>query len=159
MGLCDNEEFTADDREILGDMLFQIFESATAENRPVNRDMIRAEIGKLWDWPQISSVLGDLEEKEYIDTLSTRGGGIFQPGERWQVWVDEMAPIDHDKRKAEAARPAEEVRLTDKEASALVELISGLVSAEAGAELLEKVHCCVLEKEDAAAVLKKLASI
>ena len=110
-----------------------------AEDRPVSRDMLRAEIGKIWNWPQISSVLQELEEKEYIETLSTRGGGIFRPGEKYQQWVEEMEPIES---RQEVGPPAENspVNLSGTEAEALVALIREVAVSGASPELLEKVR-------------------
>ncbi len=88
------EELTPDDREILSDLLFPLFQSAGLKEKTVTRDQIRKELANIFSWPQVAEVLRELEEKDYVQTLSTRGGGIFAVGGNFSLWAEDMRPLD-----------------------------------------------------------------
>ena len=137
----DCEELTQDDREILSDMLFPIFETALKQHKNVTRDLIRAELANVFPWPHVSEVLSELEEKDFIQTLSTRGGGIYAPGEQYRLWAEDMKPIEYPDENLSGGnleRPG--LVLGPAEMAALVEIIRNLAAPDPDQAALDQVR-------------------
>lgn len=137
-------ELTPDDREILEDMLFPVFQSAVAKDKNVTRLMIREEIANVFPWPHVSEMLKELETKEYIHRMSTRDGGIYTAGEYYARWAEAMKPIEYpeDRLAAGAGRgeASNNLTISQVQAESLVSLVRDLAARETGDETLQKVH-------------------
>lgn len=149
------EPLTQDDREILSDMLFPLFETAGRRQDNVTREAIRMEIGRFFPWPHIAEVLKELEERDYIDLLSTRGGGIYIPGEKFRQWAGEMTPAVSPSPERQSGE-LDDIVLNRKEAESLVALIRELAVPAPGEGALKKAHLALTEKA-AADIIRKLA--
>ncbi len=133
------EALSPDDREILADLLFPLFQNAQTKDKAVTRDQIRKVLAGIFSWPQAAGVLRELEEKDYVQTLSTRGGGIFAPGPGFGLWDEEMKPLP---RPGDAAGPAggeKTLVLTLAQAAALVALLGELADQAPAGEAKARV--------------------
>ena len=152
----DCEPLTQDDREILSDMLFPIFETAGKKNRHVTRENIREALANTFPWPHVAEVLEALEDKDYIQTMTTRGGGTYDVGEKFALWAEEMKPLDEV--SAPEPRPAAEpVSLSPSEAENLVALVRELAGTSPTAEAVDKVRAAIREDLSPAGILKLLS--
>lgn len=149
------EPLTQDDREVLSHMLFPLFEEAARARDNVTRNQIRLELGKFFPWIHISEVLKELEEFEYIELLSTRGGGLYIPGERYGRWAEDLTPVMEFGPETPPDK-ADGIILTQDEAEALVALIRELAAPVPGEGALKKAHAAMTEKA-AADIIRKLA--
>ena len=152
----DCEALTQDDREILSDMLFPIFETAGRKNRNVTRENIREALANTFPWPHVAEVLEELEEKDYIQTLTTRGGGIYTAGENFFQWEEDMMPIAEAQAKKEPP-PAESVSLSPSEAENLVALVRELVGQPPTEAAVDKVRGALRDDLSSAHILKVLS--
>lgn len=148
-------QLTPDDRAILSDMMFPIFKEALDRAKHVARDEVRKNLVRFFPWPHIQEVMEELEEKEYISTISTRGGGLFGVGRAFEVWAREMAPIEYDDEK-EAPADAE-IKLSGPEIKALAGLLRSLAADPAEEKALASVRLALADAPDDAGLLKKLA--
>lgn len=145
-----------DDRETLSNMLLPLFEEAWQQKSNVTRDLIRMELGKFFPWPHIAETLKELEELDYIDLLSTRGGGIYIPGEKFLQWSLELAVPEAPAEMEAPSGGAEGVVLSRAEAEALVALVRELAAPAPGEDALKKAHAALTEKA-AADIIRSLA--
>jgi len=152
----DCEPLTQDDREILSDMLFPIFETAGKKNRNVTRENIREALTNIFPWPHVAEVLEELEEKDYIQTMTTRGGGVYNAGEKFALWVEEMKPLD-EVLASEPRPTAEPVSLSPAEAENLVALVRELAGTPPTADAVGKVRAAIREDLSPANILKLLS--
>ena len=145
-----------DDREVLSNMLLPLFEEAWREKSNVPRDLIRTELRRIFPWPHVAEVLKELEELDYIDLLSTRGGGIYIPGEKFSQWTGETEAEARTGTEAPPGGAEESIILSRTEAEALVALVRELAVPAPGEEALKKAHTALTEKT-AAGIIRILA--
>ena len=133
------EPLTQDDRDVLSHMLFPLFEDAARQKGNVTRDQIRIELGKFFPWHHIAETLKDMEELDYISLLSTRGGGLYIPGENYVQWAGELETAAEPEAETFSA-PPENLILSRSEAEALVALVRELAAPAPGEDALKKAH-------------------
>jgi len=151
------EPLSRDDREVLANMLLPLFEEAWRKKSNVPRDLIRKELRRIFPWPHVAEVLKELEELDYVDLLSTRGGGIYIPGEKFSQWSGEATPAIGAPAGAETSPgEPESIVLSHTEAEALVALVRELAAPAPGDEALKKAHAALTEKA-AADIIRILA--
>ena len=149
------EPLSQDDREVLSNMLLPLFEEAQREKSNVPRDLIRKELRRIFPWPHVAEVLKELEELDYIDLLSTRGGGMYIPGEKFSQWAGETAAEARPETEAPPGK-TESIILSRTEAEALVALVRELAAPSPREDVLKKAHTA-LSEQAAADIIRILA--
>ena len=157
------ERLTPDDREILESMLFPVFQSAVAQHKSVTRQQIKTEIANIFPWQHVSEVLRDIEEREYIHRISTRGGGIYITGENYAQWADTMKPIEYlediHTPKTGWNVYSGELTITETQAESLIRLVRALAAQEVDAETSRQVNAILNGESSASAAILALLAI
>lgn len=135
------EALSPDDRDILADLLFPLFQAAQAKDKAVTRDQIRKVLAGIFSWPQAAEVMRELEDQDFIQTLTTRNGGIFSAGVEFAVWAEEMKPLPQaEGRTSGPADRDKNLTLTLAEAAVLVDRFRELADQAPAGEVRARVE-------------------
>lgn len=149
---------TPDDKEILSELLYHIFQDAADQNRNLTRGVLREKLARyFFPWVHVKELLDELEEKDYVDLLTTRGGGVYTGGPNFHLWQEEMKPIDYENGGADRAA-LKPLILEPGQISALAALIKALAAADPSGKIGAKVRQRSAEALDEADFLRGLAN-
>lgn len=146
-----------EDKEIIFDLLFPVFQNAVIQNRNLSRTVLREILARyFFPWIHVREALDELEEKEYVSLLTTRGGGIFTVGNKFHLWREEMREADDQQAEIQIHGLASPLSLDARQVKALAAFIKSLAAAAPSAENIGKVRLAAVETEDAADFIASL---
>lgn len=148
-----------DDKEILSDLLYPIFQEAVNQNKNLTRDVLRERLARyFFPWLHVREVIDELVDKDYISLLTTRGGGVYGAGSNFHHWQEEMKPIEYNEEgSGVVSGPAFSLTLEPQQVRALADLFKSLASSVPSQEIIEKVRLAAVETRDEAEFLRHLA--
>lgn len=143
---------SSDDREILVDLLYLIFQEAADQNKNMSRSILRERLARyFFPWIHVREVLNELVEKDYIHLLTTRNGGIYGPGQKFLAWREKMQ-TDEDEKKGpgQAAEEESPLVLEPPQVRALADLLKALASSSPARADIDKVRLAAVETKNQA---------
>ena len=146
-----------EDKEIIADLLFPVFQDAVIQNRNLSRTVLREILARyFFPWIHVREVLDELEEKDYVSLLTTRGGGIFTVGQKFHLWQEEMRQAEDQQAGVRIQSLASPLNLDARQVKTLATFIKSLAAATPSAENVGKVRLAAVETEDAADFITSL---
>ena len=150
---------SSDDREILADLLYPIFQEAEDQNKHLTRDVLKDRLIKyFFPWIHVRELLDELVEKDYVSLLTTRGGGVYGPGRNFCLWQEEMKVDEDDQSGAgAAAETASPVTLDPSQVRVLADLLKALASSAPPQKEIDKVRLAAVESRNQADFVSRLS--